>query len=84
MEVDVASFDLIPRRVFLDTCVVNLALDYGEQLHDNMPIPQDLTPRLTKDIEALRHIRHGPEGIKLHLAVHLSRSHGNERSEAVF
>jgi hypothetical protein len=53
MEIDVSSFEKIPGRVFLDTCVVNLALDYGEQLHDGIPVPEGLAPRLTRDIEAL-------------------------------
>jgi hypothetical protein len=52
-DMDVTSFEKIPGRVFLDTCVVNLALDYGEQLHDGMPIPEGLTHRLTSDLEAL-------------------------------
>jgi hypothetical protein len=43
----------IPGRVFLDTCVVNFMLDFGEQIHDGAPIPNVL-PRDASDIEALR------------------------------
>lgn len=50
---ETSSFEGIPRRVFLDTCVVNLALDYGEQLHNGMPIPESVSPRMKNDIEAL-------------------------------
>jgi hypothetical protein len=49
----VADFDHIPRRVFLDTCVVNLALDFGEQIHERADIPLRLVPREKADVEAL-------------------------------
>ena len=44
----------IPGRVFLDTCVVNLILDYGEQIHDSLAIPRDVSARVASDVEALR------------------------------
>ena len=50
---DTESFDRIPRRVFLDTCVVNLTLDYGEQIHDGADIPDDLPVRVHSDVEAV-------------------------------
>ena len=34
----------IPGRVFLDTCVVNFLLGYGEQIHDGGDLPS-LEPR---------------------------------------
>ncbi len=48
-----SSFESIPGRVFLDTCVVNLILDYGEQIHENAPISDELPPRLRGDVGAL-------------------------------
>lgn len=44
----------IPGRVFLDTCVVNLMLDYGEQIHDGVDVVGK--PRVVSDVEALRYI----------------------------
>ena len=46
----------IPGRVFLDTCVVNFMLDYGEQIHDGAPVPVDAGERIVRDIEALYNI----------------------------
>jgi hypothetical protein len=43
----------VPDRVFLDTCVVNFMLDFGEQIHDGATLPP-LGPREAADIEALR------------------------------
>jgi hypothetical protein len=45
----------IPGRVFLDTCVVNFTLDFGEQVHDGVAVP-DVRPRDGADIEALRNL----------------------------
>ncbi len=53
---DIESFDNIPRRVFLDTNIVNLTLDYGEQIHEGIDIPSSVSTRLQNDIEALRAI----------------------------
>lgn len=49
-----SEFESIPGRVFLDTCVVNLLLDYGEQIHDCVDVPDSVTDRMRRDIEALR------------------------------
>ena len=46
----------MPGRVFLDTCVVNFMLDYGEQIHDGAPVSVDAGDRMVRDIEALRNI----------------------------
>jgi len=46
----------IPRRAFLDTCVVNFILEYSDQIHDNWPLPQDVNTRTSEDIHALRKI----------------------------
>ena len=45
----------IPGRVFLDTCVVNFLLDYGEQIHDGGDLPS-LKPREIGDLKALRQV----------------------------
>ena len=29
----------VPGRVFLDTCVVNFMLEFGEQIHDGADLP---------------------------------------------
>lgn len=53
MSVDVDSFWRIPSRVFLDTCVVNMMLDYGDQLHGGEEIPAGLSPDRARELEAL-------------------------------
>jgi hypothetical protein len=53
MSVDVEA--KIPGRVFLDTCVVNFMLDYGQQIHDGASLPS-LGPREVADVEALREL----------------------------
>lgn len=50
---DTDSFYTIPRRVFLDTSVVNLALDYGDQIHNGEEIPEAIPHRLRMDVDAL-------------------------------
>lgn len=45
----------IPGRVFLDTCVVNFMLDFGEQIHDGATLPS-LPLEDATDIEALRNL----------------------------
>ncbi len=45
-----------PRRVFLDTNIVNFILDFGEQIHENAPISESLGKRESSDIEALQGI----------------------------
>lgn len=47
------SFFAIPRRAFLDTNVVNLTLDHGEYIHENIPLPVDLHPNVRSEVEAL-------------------------------
>lgn len=42
----------IPRRVFLDTCVVNFMLDFGAQIHDGASLPP-VPAREAADIDAL-------------------------------
>lgn len=46
----------VPRRVFLDTCVVNFMLDHGEQIYDGASIPADANQRVARDIEAMSNI----------------------------
>jgi hypothetical protein len=43
----------VPGRVFLDTCVVNFMLEFGEQIHNGADLPSGRT-REVADIEALR------------------------------
>jgi hypothetical protein len=50
---DPDSFWSIPRRGFFDTNVVNLTLDYGEYIHENVPLPEDLHPTVRQEVEAL-------------------------------
>ena len=50
---DTDSFYQIPRRAFLDTNVVNLVLDYGDQIHDNVPIPEGCDDRTRESVEGL-------------------------------
>jgi hypothetical protein len=54
--VDINSFENIPRRVFLDTNVVNLALEYGEQIHNGADMPPIASDRLYADVDALKAI----------------------------
>ena len=46
----------LPGRVFLDTCVVNLILDFGEQIHEGVAKPDGLNERNAGDIDALCNI----------------------------
>ena len=46
----------IPGRVFLDTSVVNFVLDFGEQIHDTAPPPENLSEYQLRDIDALCNI----------------------------
>jgi hypothetical protein len=46
----------VPGRVFLDTCVVNFMLDYGEQIHEGIATPAEANERVARDIEALYNI----------------------------
>lgn len=46
----------VPGRAFLDTSVINFMLNYGEQIYDNVQIPENVTGRVINDINALRKI----------------------------
>jgi hypothetical protein len=46
----------MPETVFLDTTVVNFILEYGEQIHDGVAIPDEATAWVSRDIQALRNI----------------------------
>ena len=46
----------VPSRIFLDTCVVNFMLDYGEQIFDGTEPPTRANERVIRDIEALYNI----------------------------
>ena len=50
------ALSVLPGRIFLDTCVVNFMLDYGEQIHDGTPATVDAGERVVRDIEALHNI----------------------------
>jgi hypothetical protein len=47
---------VIPGRIFLDTCVVNFILEYGAQIRDNLALPSDVNARAAEDIYALRNL----------------------------
>jgi hypothetical protein len=59
----------LPGRVFLDTCVVNFILDYGEQIHDGVDPPLATDDRSLRDIAALRDIFHVGQRAQWQLAV---------------
>src|SRR5437899_3179113 len=46
----------VPRRVFLDTCVVNFMLDHGGAIHDGDTPSPGLDGRDVQDIDALRNV----------------------------
>ncbi|TWB26701.1 hypothetical protein [Nitrospirillum viridazoti] len=49
-------FERIPKRVFLDTNVINVLVKYCEVIFDHSPIPQEVDATLAVDIEALMHV----------------------------
>jgi hypothetical protein len=49
-------FERIPRRVFLDTNVINLLVKFSEEVFDFVDISARLESTLALDVEALRHI----------------------------
>jgi hypothetical protein len=51
-------YDAVPCRIFLDTNVVNLLVDYSEQVFEHEPIPETADATLAEDIEALMHVFH--------------------------
>ncbi len=46
----------LPRRIFLDTCVLNFILDYGDQIHESIEIPAEVPSREAADIDSLNGI----------------------------
>ncbi len=50
------KFKSLPGRVFLDTSVINLWLDFGDSIHDAAPLHSDVPDRVAADVEALRKI----------------------------
>ncbi|MGD0309878.1 MAG: hypothetical protein ABSC02_11375 [Acidobacteriota bacterium] len=46
----------IPGRIFLDTCIINFILDYGEQIHEGIASPRGLSERALADIDAFYNI----------------------------
>lgn len=59
----------LPGRVFLDTCVVNFILDYGEQIHEGVAVPAGTAERVAMDIDALYNIFRVGERAHWQLAV---------------
>jgi hypothetical protein len=49
-------FERIPKRVFLDTNVINVLVKHCGRVFDRAPIPVDTDPTLAADIEALMHV----------------------------
>lgn len=49
-------FEAIPRRVFLDTNVLNLLVKHSEQVFEQAPISSTLDKTRAHDIEALMHV----------------------------
>ena len=49
-------FESIPRRVFLDTNVINVLVKHSAHVFDQDPIPLDTESTLAADIEALMHV----------------------------
>jgi hypothetical protein len=51
-------FGRIPRRVFLDTNIINLLVKYSEQIFEHSGIPSNIDVVRQVDIEALMHVFH--------------------------
>src|ERR1700722_3402166 len=49
-------FESIPRKVFLDTNVINVLVKYSKHIFEHEPIPAGTEPTLAGDIEALMHV----------------------------
>jgi hypothetical protein len=49
-------FESIPRRIFLDTNVLNLMVEFGEQIFEQAPLSDGMEPVRAEDVEALKHI----------------------------
>jgi hypothetical protein len=50
------EWDQIPKRVFLDTSVLNFIFDYGEYIFDGLVPPESLNHYIIKDINALHNV----------------------------
>jgi hypothetical protein len=50
------TFESIPRRVFLDTNVINVLVKHSAHVFDHEPIPLETESTLATDIEALMHV----------------------------
>ena len=51
-------FKDIPKRVFLDTNVINVLVKHAAYVFERYPIPRDIDSTLAVDIEALMHVFH--------------------------
>jgi hypothetical protein len=63
--VDCKSYplEMLPRRIFLDTCVVNLLVKHAADLFEQGCVPSSVDPTRADDLEALMHIyAHGRRG----------------------
>lgn len=49
-------FARVPKRIFLDTNVVNLMVKYRQNVFEQEPIPTDLHPSTAHHVEALMHV----------------------------
>ena len=49
-------FEAIPRRVFLDTNIVNLLVKRAHHIFEHEPLPDSLDPTSAHDTEALMHV----------------------------
>ena len=55
-ECDQHPYGSIPRRVFLDTNVINVLVKHDEHVFERVPIPAGINRTLAEDIEALMHV----------------------------
>jgi hypothetical protein len=53
-----APFESMPRRVFLDTNVINVLVKHSAHVFEYEPIPPEFELTLATDIEALMHVFH--------------------------
>lgn len=55
-DVDTFPFEMIPRRVFLDTNVIDCLVKWSECIFENIDPPESLPHELESDILSLRHV----------------------------
>jgi hypothetical protein len=55
-------YERIPRRIFLDTNVINLLVKWRGQVFDHEPIPVDTHDSVALSVEALMHVFYGGSG----------------------